>query len=448
MKTIAAISTPDAPGGIAMIRISGDQAIALADQIFVSVKGTKPSQMRGYSCAYGQIVRNSEPLDDVILTVYRAPHSYTGEDTVEITCHGGIYLTKQILGHLFCIGAEPAGPGEFTKRAFLNGKLSLSQAEAVMDLIRADGEIQLHQAALAKEGALSREMQQISSELVEMLSAIAYWQDDAEEMPPELDHDSILSRLNVLTARLQKLSDTYLNGRVLREGIRTVLLGKPNAGKSSVMNLLCGMSRSIVTDIPGTTRDVITEQVKIGDFTLLLSDTAGIRETDSQIEQIGIQQAYQALDSADLVLYVVDAAAGMSEQDFAAIKKCAGRNVILLWNKMDLTDQQPPEVECKVFQCSAKDPQTMNGLQNLLCEMFASTVSNSQVCVMNERQNALILAAKQILNDAVSQFSCGAELDFLYSDLDLAAEKLRAFDGESVSNDVIDGVFSRFCVGK
>ena len=292
MNTIAAISTPNAVGGIAMIRISGEDAIAAASKIFVPAGNVKVTEMRGYTCAYGWIADGDRRLDDVVLTVFRAPHSYTGEDTVEITCHGGIFLSKQILSLLLHCGCEPAGAGEFTKRAFLNGKLSLSQAEAVMDVIRADGDAALRQANLAKQGKLHERMFLISERLVDMMSAFAYWLDDAEEMPPELERSSLLQELSALHAELRQMSADYQNGRILREGIRTVLLGRPNAGKSSVMNWLCGMQRSIVTDIAGTTRDVITEQVKIGDFTLLLSDTAGLRETENAIESIGVSQAY------------------------------------------------------------------------------------------------------------------------------------------------------------
>ena len=249
MHTIAAISTPEAPGGIAMIRISGDQAIQIAEHIFASYNHLTISEMTGYTCAYGNILDKGERIDDVVPTVFRAPHSFTGEDTVEITCHGGLYVSKRILRLLFQNGAKPAEAGEFTKRAFMNGKMSLSQAEAVMDIISADGEAALKQANLAKDGYLGRQMSDIADRLIDFMSALAYWMDDAEECPPELERDTLSASLNEIKQQLDQLASDYQNGRIIREGIQTVLLGRPNAGKSSVMNWLCGTDRSIVTDI-------------------------------------------------------------------------------------------------------------------------------------------------------------------------------------------------------
>jgi len=448
MKTIAAISTPNAVGGIAMIRISGDRAIEAASQIFQPVGNTKVTEMRGYSCAYGYISENGERLDDVVLTVFRAPHSYTGEDTVEITCHGGLYLSRQILALLYRCGCSPAGPGEFTKRAFLNGKLSLSQAEAVMDVIRADGAAQLRQANLAKQGKLHEHMFSISGQLVDMLSAFAYWLDDAEDMPPELERDTLDANLQSIQQKLQTLSENYQNGRILREGIRTVLLGRPNAGKSSVMNWLCRMQRSIVTSIAGTTRDVITEQAKIGEFTLLLSDTAGLRSTEDLIESIGISQAYQALNTADLVLYVVDAAVGMTNEDYETLKKCSNIPVLVLWNKNDLTDADPPQLDVPVLSVSAYLADSTAPLLEALRGIFASAVVSDQPGIMNERQNALIQHAVSRVSECRDMLQNDDELDMIYFSLEDAAQSLREIDGVDVSVDVIDGVFSKFCIGK
>ena len=448
MSTIAAISTPNAVGGIAMIRISGDEAIAAASRIFTPAGDIKVTEMRGYTCAYGWISDGDQRLDDVVLTVFRAPHSYTGEDTVEITCHGGIYLSKQILALLLRCGCEPAGSGEFTKRAFLNGKLSLSQAEAVMDVIRADGAAALRQANLAKQGKLHERMFLISERLVDMMSAFAYWLDDAEEMPPELERETLLHDLSALHAQLKQMSADYQNGRILREGIRTVLLGRPNAGKSSVMNWLCGMQRSIVTDIAGTTRDVITEQVKIGDFTLLLSDTAGLRETDNAIESIGISQAYQALDTADFVIYVVDAAVGMMQEDTEILASCKGRPVLVLWNKTDLTESQPPELDVPVLTISALHAESLLPLENQIRLIFQGAVFTDQPSIMNDRQNALIRRAADCVSVCCELLEQDAELDMIYAELEDAAHALREIEGDDVTEDVVEGVFSKFCVGK
>lgn len=448
MNTVAAISTPNAAGGIAMIRISGDHAIAAAAHIFVPFGNTKIEEMLGYTCAYGWISDDGQRLDDVVLTLFRAPHSYTGEDTVEITCHGGIYLSKRILSLLFRFGCEPAGAGEFTKRAFLNGKLSLSQAEAVMDLIRADGAASLRQANLAKQGKLGERMFSISERLVDMMSAFAYWLDDAEEMPPELERSSLLSDLQSLHTELQNMSAEYQNGRILREGIRTVLLGKPNAGKSSVMNWLCGMQRSIVTEYAGTTRDIVTEQVKIGEFTLLLSDTAGLRETENVIESIGVSQAYQALETSDFIIYVVDAAVGLQPDDIHIISSCKDRPLLVLWNKSDICNATPPAIDAPTLSISAIHADSLAPLEEQINLIFRDATFTNQPVIMNERQNALILRADHSVQNCCELLAQDAELDMIYMELEIAAQALREINGTDVTDDVVEGVFSKFCVGK
>lgn len=448
MNTIAAISTPNAVGGIAMIRISGENALTAASQIFVPFGNTNVEDMRGYTCAYGWISDNGQLLDDVVLTVFRAPHSYTGEDTVEITCHGGLYLSKQILLLLYRCGCEPAGAGEFTKRAFLNGKLSLSQAEAVMDVISADGAAALRQANLAKQGKLNERMFAVSDQLVNMMSAFAYWLDDAEEMPPELERDALMIRMQDISRQLNQMSAEYQNGRILREGIRTVLLGKPNAGKSSVMNWLCGTQRSIVTEYAGTTRDIITEQVRIGEFTLLLSDTAGLRETDNVIESIGVSQAYQALETADFIIYVVDASVGLQADDKNILDSCKDRPVLVLWNKTDINRDDPPELGVPVLAISALQEQSITPLADIISTIFQDCTFYDQPVIMNERQNALIIRAENCISSCCEMLEQDAELDMIYAELEDAAQALREIDGTDVTDDVVEGVFSKFCVGK
>lgn len=447
-RTIAAISTPNAIGGIAMLRVSGPDALTIAEQVFQPISAQKVTEMRGYSCAYGHIFDGEETLDDVVLTVFRAPHSFTGEDTVEITCHGGIYLSRRILALLFRHGAEPADPGEFTERSFLNGKMSLSQAEAVMEIIRANSDAALRQANLAKDGTLAKEMEALSAELVELMSAFAYWLDDAEEFPEELERNSLISSLKTFESKLSAMAAGYQNGKLLREGIRTVLLGRPNAGKSSVMNALCGTNRSIVTEIAGTTRDVITEQVQVGSLLLLLSDTAGLRETENAIESIGISHAYQALDTADLVLYVIDAAVGISPEDTAVLEKCVGRKVLILWNKNDLTHSEPPALDFPVLSCSATQDHLSEKLEFALRSLLALLPAINQPVIINERQYALILKSEQSVSRALDLLCEINELDLIHAELEDAARSLRAITGENVSEDVIRGVFSKFCVGK
>ncbi|MBR4200225.1 MAG: tRNA uridine-5-carboxymethylaminomethyl(34) synthesis GTPase MnmE [Oscillospiraceae bacterium] len=448
MSTIAAISTPNAVGGIAMIRISGENAVTVADAVFRPAGDIKTTQMRGYSCAYGHIYDADEPVDDVVLTVFRAPHSFTGEDTVEITCHGGLYISKRILSLLFQHGAEQAAAGEFTERAFLNGKMTLSQAEAVMSIIQADGEAALRQANLAKEGKLSKLMTAVSEELIDLMSAFAYWLDDAEEFPEELERSTLHESLLKIQKQLENMAENYQNGRVLREGIRTVLLGRPNAGKSSIMNLLCGMQRSIVTEIAGTTRDVITEQVKISDFTLLLSDTAGLRETGNAIETIGISQAYETLEQSDLVLYVIDASIGITEEDQKILKECAGRKLAILWNKTDLDCAAPPQLGLPVYPLSAHDENALSDFGEILHQLFAEGCYSNQPVIMNERQYHLILRANTAIFRATELLAAMQELDLIYAEIEEAVRALRELDGLDYTEDVIQGVFSKFCVGK
>ncbi|MBQ5334955.1 MAG: tRNA uridine-5-carboxymethylaminomethyl(34) synthesis GTPase MnmE [Oscillospiraceae bacterium] len=448
MNTIAAISTPNAAGGIAMIRISGSEALTVAERVFQPVNGKKITEMQGYTCVYGSVSENGTVLDDAVLTVFRAPHSFTGEDTAEITCHGGIYVTKRILSLVYAAGASPAGPGEFTKRAFLNGKMSLTQAEAVMDVIRAEGEYALRQASMAREGRLGTEMRALSGQLVSLLAALSYWMDDAEEEPPELDHSTMLKTLNDMQERMFALSNHYRDGRILREGIRTVLLGLPNAGKSSVMNWLCGSERSIVTAIPGTTRDVVREYIRIDDFTLVLSDTAGIRETGNEIEAIGIAQAKRESDQADLILYVIDASAGFSDYDRMLLNELEGRHVVVLWNKTDLTENPPPQLPFPVVECSAPSETDTRKLSSVLTDLFSEIRFSAVPSVMNERQNQLILKSAEHIGNAINGLEQNIPLDLLYTDLELAAKQLEEIEGEHIAEETVETVFSKFCVGK
>ena len=316
-----------------------------------------------------------------------------------------------------------------------------------MDVIAADGQTALRQANLAKAGRLGRQMREATDELIGILSALAYWLDDAEELPPELENDRLSTQIRAIHEKLSAMLAHYQDGKILRGGIRTVLLGLPNAGKSSVMNWLCGMRRSIVTSIAGTTRDVVTEHVKIGEFTLLLSDTAGIRETENEIEAIGIAQAMETLDTADLVLYVVDASLGLTENDRAMLRQCANRKLILLWNKNDLTDINPPETDFPTVCCSAILDEPTDLLKDTLKNLFPQA-NFGQPVIMNERQFSLLNEAISHVSAAEDLLSAGGEPDLISVDLEIAAKLLSEIEGVNVTQETIDGVFSRFCVGK
>lgn len=449
MQTIAAISTPNASGGIGVIRISGDEAMTIADRVFQSARGKAVTAMEGYTCAYG-VVKDAQgdTIDDVVLTVFREPHSYTGENVVEISCHGGIFICRKIMSLLFAFGAKPAAAGEFTKRAFLNGKMSLSQAEAVMQVIQAEGEFALREANLARNGHLSIQMRVCREKLTALISAMSYWMDDPEETPPELESERLSSEINALIHELHALSARYDQGRVYREGIRTVLVGAPNAGKSSIMNWLAGMQRSIVTDIPGTTRDVITESVRVGDFVLLLADTAGLRQTGDVIEAMGVDAAFDQAKQADLILHIVDSTTELSDAEIQIIEKLNYYKMITIYNKCDLSNRPKANLQPNEVICSAK---LHIGYEDILCAIqhqFGSTNSPNMPSLISERQKQLVDHASAFLLQASNDLAQSMPLDVICMQLELAANTLAEFDGEIVTDDIIDGVFSKFCVGK
>ncbi|MGN1481581.1 tRNA uridine-5-carboxymethylaminomethyl(34) synthesis GTPase MnmE [Porcipelethomonas sp.] len=453
MSTIAAIATPDAPGGISVIRISGEKALDIADRIFKNFAGKRPSDMDGYTCAYGNIIYNNEIVDDVVLTVFRNPKSYTGEDTVEISCHGGRYITKKILRIIYNSGAVPAQPGEFTKRAFLNGKMSLTQAEAVMDVISSSGECQLRYANALKEGAVFRRVDGIKEKLVNILADLAAWADFPEEDVPEVSPEVLGAQIDRVVKDLTKTSETYDHGRIIRDGINTVIAGRPNVGKSTLMNCLSGFQRSIVTDIAGTTRDTIEESVRLGSLTLRLSDTAGIRETDDIIESMGVDIAYKKIDEADLILAVFDGTAELEKKDFELISRLNDKNCVAVINKTDGESNINKEYIYNNFkhivEISAKNEEGIEKLQNILEDMFLHDESEAdQGIIANERQKncidkalADVIQAKEILGN-------GEMLDAVTVVLDSALDSLMELTGEKSSEKIIDDVFSRFCVGK
>lgn len=449
MQTIAAISTPNASGGIGVIRISGDEAIAIAERVFTPARGKTVAQMDGYTCAYG-VVKDAQGnlIDDVVLTVFRKPHSYTGEDVVEISCHGGIYICRKIMSLLFEVGASPAAAGEFTKRAFLNGKLSLSQAEAVMNAIQAEGESALREANLARNGHLSAQMRECRNRLTAVISAMTYWMDDPEETPPELESGHLSDEINEIIVELGTLSARYDQGRVYREGIRTALVGAPNAGKSSIMNWLAGMQRSIVTDIPGTTRDVITESVRVGDFVLLLSDTAGLRQTGDVIEAMGVDAAFEQAKQADLILHIVDSSTALGADEQQWIDALGHPNIITIFNKVDLCNDSMRHLQPNEVACSAKLHVGYDDIVRAIQDMFGTNNLPNTPSLVSQRQKQLVDHATKLLTQASDDISLGIPLDLICMQLELAANTLAEFDGEIVTDDVIDGVFSKFCVGK
>ncbi len=453
--TIAAVATPLGTGGVAVIRISGQCAFSCADQFFQPVRGSLPSLMQGYTCSYGYFInQNQEILDDVVLTVFRSPHSYTGEDVVEISCHGGRFLSQKILRTILSdINVRLAEAGEFTKRAFLNGKLSLTQAEAVADLISASGENAVRYARTLRDGATFRKISQFSNLILEMLSDLAVWADYPDEDIPGVDADTLGVKMQHLLSDMKQLMSSYDYGRILREGLHTVIAGKPNVGKSTLFNALSGCERSIVTDIAGTTRDVVEEQIRLGDVILRLSDTAGVHDTADKVEQIGVERSLSSLGQADLVLAVFDMSQPLSDEDKLLIQRLPHDKTIIVYNKSDKSlpdfgaDFHFSPVE--TVEISAKNQDNLTELQNAV-QRFANRHATpaEDGMIANERQRICLKNALCAVQEALDALSMGLAFDAVTVSLAAAADALLQLTGEKVTDKVVDTVFSRFCVGK
>jgi tRNA modification GTPase len=451
--TIAAISTPNAVGGIAVIRISGENALEAADSVFCSVSGKKAVEMNGYTCTYGYAHDNGERIDDCILTVFHAPNSYTGEDVAELSCHGGLFVTKRILRTILRYNVRPAQAGEFTKRAFINGKIDLTQAEAVMDIIAAKGGTELKMAETLRDGAAFRRSQSIKHKLVAVLGDLAAWADYPDDDIPEVEPQTLKMTLTGIRDDLAGLIKGYDYGKILREGINTVIIGRPNVGKSTLFNCLSGCERSIVTEIAGTTRDVIEESVRIGDFTLRLSDTAGIHETSDIIEGIGVDIAYKRLDEAALIIAVFDGSSPLTADDTRLLQKLRNKRTIAVVNKNDVVQNIETEIISEitphVVYVSAKDNTGIEQIQRCIEVLFkANELDPEDATVANERQKQCIDLALEQINEAIAAIDNGELLDAVTVLLDEAVSHILELTGEVATEAVVDEVFSRFCVGK
>lgn len=458
IDTIAAVATPTGSGGVAVIRISGQNAISCAESLFRPLHGEKPSGMQGYTCSYGYLHnQKQEILDDVVLTVFRAPHSYTGEDVVEISCHGGKFLSQKILRTIL---ENPqvrlAEAGEFTKRAFLSGKLSLTQAEAVADLISASGENAVRYARSLRDGATFRKISAFSQKILEMLSDLAVWADYPDEDIPDVDTQTLTEKIQQLLIDMQNLMQSYDYGRILREGLHTVIAGKPNVGKSTLFNVLSGYDRSIVTDIAGTTRDVVEEQIRLGEVMLRLSDTAGVHDTEDRIEQIGVERSLSSLEQADLILAVFDRSMPFTEEDRILLEKLPPEKTIIVYNKSDKAEaEENAEQEVLNFspvetvEISAREQKNIAELEKAIerfAVRFATPAEDGMIA--NERQRICLSQAISAVEEALEALYMGLAYDAVTVSLDSAADSLLQLTGERVTDKVVDTVFSRFCVGK
>lgn len=456
MKDICAVSTPLAEGGISVIRISGENAISIGAKVFKPLSCKSVENMAGYSCAYGKIVdKNGREVDDGVLTIFRAPKSYTGENVCEISCHGGIYVTKKVLRLCIEQGAELAQRGEFTKRAFLNGKLSLTQAEGVMETISAQGEYALNSANLTKEGRLFRLISDMSRKFVTILGELAAWVDYPEEDLPEISEDNLREILKNALAGLDKIIADHDSGMILKNGVDTVIAGKPNVGKSTLMNMLLGYDRSIVTNVAGTTRDVIEESAKLGELILKLSDTAGIHETDDEVEKIGVDIAKKKLKNAMLVIEVFDISRELDEEDLELLEyvKRLGKKVIIVLNKSDLENvverSQLEKYSDYVIEISAKLDEGREELQKATEKLLGIGGYDADSTIFaNERQISCAERARKYLAMALESLDMGETLDAVTVMIDNGANALLELTGEKATEAVVDEVFSKFCVGK
>jgi len=442
-KTIAAISTAQGEGGIGVIRISGSDAIEIADRVFRSVSGKALCELKGYSASFGHIVKDNEVVDEGVATVFREPKSYTGEDVVELSCHGGLFITREVLRTVLDEGAVAAQAGEFTKRAFLNGKIDLTEAEAVIDIISAKSKTAARAALCAKEGALWNKIEKIKNNLVTQAAHLSAWADYPEEDIEEVTGESLNTIFNEAKSELLKLLNTYDSGQAVKQGIDTVIAGKPNAGKSTLMNLLSGHNRSIVTEIAGTTRDII----------LRLSDTAGIRETEDEIEKIGVDLAKQRLESCGLVLAVFDSSKELDENDLSLIEAVKDAEVIAIINKDDLSpkiDEDLIRSKIKrVIKLSAKTGEGYEELEKEITEIAGTENLNpSEGILANERQRQAVINAEKALSDAITALNTGMTFDAVEVALEEAISYILELTGERVSEVVVDNVFHNFCVGK
>ena len=452
-KTITAISTAQGEGGIGVIRISGDKAFEIADKVFKSINNKKISEMKGYTASFGKIYNNNEEIDEAVALVFKAPHSYTGEDVVELSCHGGIYITKQVLRAVLDAGASPAQAGEFTKRAFLNGKIDLTEAEAVIDIISAKSKSAARVALSVKEGALRKKITKVKDDLLTLVAHLSAWVDYPEEDIADVTDDMIFDVCDSFIKVLENLLNTYDSGQAVKQGIDTVIAGRPNVGKSTLMNLLSGYEKSIVTDIPGTTRDIVEDTVLVGDVILRLSDTAGLRDTEDTVEKIGVDRAKERLKQCGLLLAVFDNSRELDEDDINLLEMASDVPSIAIINKTDL--EQNIDINYiqskidKIIYISAVSGEGKEEIVKAVEEIAGTANLNpSEGILSNERQRVAVSNALTSTMEAKSALEMGMTFDAVTVSLEDAISELLELTGEKTSDEVIDRVFHNFCVGK
>ena len=451
--TIAAISTPTGTGGISIVRMSGDKSKEIIDQIFEPINGGSIDRKKdNRRMRYGNIVDNGEIIDEVMVNFMAGPGTYTREDIAEINCHGSFISVKKILNLLLDKGAVLAEPGEFTKRAFLNGRIDLSQAEAVLDIINSTNDLSQAQGINQLNGSLRNEIEKIRQSLLEALSRLEYsinFTEDGEDLSP----DEIIAYMDEAKNRIDKLLNTSNKGKIIREGINTTILGKPNVGKSSLLNALLKENRAIVTDIPGTTRDLISEYINLGSFTLKINDTAGIRDTDDVVEKIGVDKSIEISKASDLIMALFDTSRKFDKEDQKILDLIEGKNSIIILNKTDL-DQQFDRtifdgVDLPIIETSMTENIGIDKLEETITEIFdTSEINRESILITNTRHERLLNEANKKLNESLADIKRGIPLDAVEVDLRGSYDDLGLIIGESVSDEIMDKVFKEFCVGK
>ncbi|MBQ2902299.1 MAG: tRNA uridine-5-carboxymethylaminomethyl(34) synthesis GTPase MnmE [Agathobacter sp.] len=454
--TIAAVATAMSPSGIGIIRLSGDESLEIIDKIYRSKMNKKKiSECDSHTIHYGYIYDGEEMIDEVMVLLMKAPNTYTKEDTIEIDCHGGVFVMKRILETVIKYGARPAEPGEFTKRAFLNGRIDLTQAESVIDVINSKNSFALKSSLSQLKGSVLTDVKKIRGNILHEIAFIETALDDPEHISLDGYNENLLSVVNHERKEMKRLLDSSDNGRILKEGINTVILGKPNAGKSSLLNVLVGEERAIVTDIAGTTRDVLEEQINLHGISLNIMDTAGIRNTEDVVEKIGVTKAKEYANKADFIIYVIDSSTALDESDFEIMEILKDKKAVVLLNKSDLevvTSKEEVEkhLDKTIIPISAKENTGITELEEKIKEMFfhGEVTFNDEVYITNIRQKNSLQDALDSLNLVVQSIEDDMPEDFYSIDLMSAYESLGKMIGESVEDDLVNEIFSKFCMGK
>lgn len=454
--TIAAVSTVLGEGGISIIRVSGDKCLSIVDSIFKAKNGKNLSDMKPYTMRYGHIIEKEtgDILDEVLVSFMKGPRSFTAEDTVEINCHGGVTPTKKVLQEVIKAGGRLAEPGEFTKRAFLNGRIDLSQAEAVIDIIRSKTELSMKSAVLQSEGRISKEINSLRNKLLQTIAHIEATVDFPEEDLEEITGNEVKKDLMEIEKDIDRLLDTADEGKILREGLNVVIVGKPNVGKSSLLNALLMEKRAIVTEVPGTTRDVIEEYINLDGVPIKIVDTAGIRETEDIVEKIGVQKSKEKINESDLVILMLDSSAELDNEDYEIIDYIKDKKYIVLLNKRDLdyriNTSQLKELNSKyIIETSAKTGEGIEKLKQCIKDLFFNgEVKSGEVIITNTRHKEALIRAKESCKSAMDTLTNTLAIDLASIDIRNAWLTLGEITGETLEEDIIDKIFSEFCLGK